>query len=136
MANKLSAQEKKKAHGLALLEAGIPPETVAEILKVTERTLQRWRKDAKDKGLDLTHVVAKSVAEKKESEFLEALEGYMHQAFVTFTKHLEYASDESYFKKQDPDKIATFDGIHADKVFRVLDAIAEHQRNAIDESDE
>lgn len=125
----MTAEQKKRAQGIALLEAGIPPGQVMDILKVTDRTVRRWVADAEKKGHDLRTVVRSVVQAKKEAQFVEALETYMEEAFVTFTEHLKHARSKEWFEKQDPDKVAVFDGVHADKVFKVLDAIAEHQRH-------
>jgi len=58
------------------------------------------------------------------------VDNYLRAAFRAWTKHVEYSEDEEWFRKQDPDKVGQFDGVHADKVFRALDAIAAAQRDA------
>jgi len=115
------------AQAVILIEEGATIGQVAEKLKVSVRTVGRWVRKAKDLGANLEGTVRNNVIVKKDEEFSVLVDNYLRAAFVAWTKHLEYSEDEAWFRKQDPDKVAIFDGVHADKVFRALDAIANAQ---------
>jgi len=106
----------KIAGVMADLIMGMSQREAAEKHGVSRDSVQRWAKTIPESAI------------KKEENFKQLVDGFLREAFVTFTTHLRYAQDEEWFKKHDPDKVAIFDGTYADKVFRALDAISTSQR--------
>jgi predicted transcriptional regulator len=138
-----------QARACVMTDLGRSQQSVADELGVSRRTVIRWLEKRGDAGADLesaiqrhmesdeyvSHVTESVTLNKGECDnvtFLETVDKYLAAAFVAFTKHLEYSQDETWFKGQDPDKVAIFDGVHADKVLRVLDSISGAQRSAGD----
>ena len=117
----------KKAQGLALLAIGSTVEDVVETTGRSKRTVYRWL--ASQEGHELVDVVKANDA-KGDSTFLASLEEYMSVAIKTFIAHLEMSQRADWFEKHSPDKIAIFDGVHADKVFLILDALARREDEA------
>ena len=106
----------KVAAVMADLMMGMSYRKAAEKHGVTHPTVMKWAENLPE------------LTTKKEENFRQLVDGFLREAFVTFTTHLRYAQDEEWFKSHDPDKVAIFDGTYADKVFRALDSIASSQR--------
>jgi hypothetical protein len=107
-----------KARALADLRAGCGVRETGRVYGVDPGTLTRWR-DAEAAN------IAVLPTEKKQERIDLAVKVtlYVDEALDTLITHLRLARDPEWFARQDAAALATFDGVHHDKLVRVLAAL-------------
>lgn len=108
--------EEQKAAVMAALLMGQSISTVAKEYKIPEGTVKRWSASAKER--------LEPVRSAKNERIGDLIIEYVSAALLTLTRHMDYAADEAYVKKQPAGEFAVLHGVIADKTIRILEAIA------------
>jgi transposase-like protein len=107
-----------KAAVIAMVAAGATLRDAAEQHGCSHMAVRDWVKKA---GLNLQDLTQKP-------SISDLLENYIREVFLTLVDHLELSRNPKWRDKQGAAELATFDGVHTDKCFRVLESIATQQR--------
>jgi nucleoside-diphosphate-sugar epimerase len=87
----LAADPITKAKGVAQLAAGASVRDVAETLKVSKTTVQKWADEVKEH-------LGKSAAEIKQQTFTDAYESFMISVMDMLKAHAHLLSDPDYIR--------------------------------------
>jgi regulator of protease activity HflC (stomatin/prohibitin superfamily) len=103
----------------ALLE-GQAVTKVADDYKIDKATVSRLKKA-------IPAALLQEVATKKEIDIAGKIADHLNASFEALTNILAVTKDNAWLTKQNASDLATFSGVTADKVFRVLEAIENAQ---------
>jgi regulator of protease activity HflC (stomatin/prohibitin superfamily) len=103
----------------ALLE-GQAVTKVADDYKIDKATVSRLKKA-------IPVALLQEVATKKEIDIAGKIADHLNASFEALTNILAVTKDNAWLTKQNASDLATFSGVTADKVFRVLEAIENAQ---------
>lgn len=109
-----------RAAVIAALLEGQAVTKVAEDYKIDKATVSRLRKAIPAEALQ-------QVATKKEIDIAGKIADHLNASFEALTNILAVTRDHAWLAKQNASDLATFSGVTADKVFRVLEAIENAQ---------
>jgi hypothetical protein len=110
----------------ALLE-GQAVTKVADDYKIDKATVSRLKKA-------IPAELLQEVATKKEIDIAGKIADHLNASFEALTNILAVTKDAAWLNKQNASDLATFSGVTADKVFRVLEAIENAQSTTENES--
>ncbi len=104
-----------KAQVLATLLTGQGAEKVAQQYQIPVGTVRGWKAKAKaDDG----------VVTQKRDEIGKLLLEYLAVSLSTLKKQAAFFADEKWLREQDASSVAVLHGVLADKVVRLLEALA------------
>lgn len=105
-----------RAAVIAALLEGQAVTKVADDYKIDKATVSRLKKTIPAEQLQ-------QVAIKKEIDIAGKIAAHLDASFQALTNILAVTNDSTWLNKQNASDLATFSGVTADKVFRVLEAI-------------
>ncbi len=116
-----------RAAVMAALLEGQAVTKVADDYKIPQSSVSRLKKAIPQAQLD-------AIGCKKEIDIAGKVAAHLNASFEALTNILAVTKNESWLNKQNASDLATFSGVTADKVFRVLEAIENAQSTATDET--
>jgi regulator of protease activity HflC (stomatin/prohibitin superfamily) len=116
-----------RAAVMAALLEGQAITKVAADYKIDKASVSRLRKAIPKEHLQ-------QVATKKDIDIASKIVEHLDASFQALKNILAVTNDTTWLNKQNASDLATFSGVTADKVFRVLEAIENAQTNEENES--
>lgn len=115
------ADDTRAAVMAALLE-GQAVTKVADDYKLSKATVSRLRSEIPAEALE-------QIETKKQIDIAGKIADHLDASFEALTNILAVTRNDAWLSKQNASDLATFSGVTADKVFRVLEAIENAQAN-------
>lgn len=114
--------DETRAAVMAALLEGQAVTKVAADYKIDKATVSRIKKTISSEELQ-------RIATKKELDIAQKVADYLNASFEAMLNVLSVTKNNAWLSKQSASELATFNGVTADKVFRVLEAIENANAN-------